>query len=401
MATKQISAKTFAKWTEDKKRKYLDNPSLRSRLSDSSLTPELLKMRKDAVYARTAVTPGSGTTYGDVAKQSKYSQDLTFGAGDRELADRQAQLAAGRARDASWFTAYRNQVDAARTASQNFAQSVVGSNQALVNQMGNVSSADSEKVQAQLRARAAELGQVPQDAQYAQVADQAKQSRAAMTASSAQAQNTQRASAVERMAALVDAAGAAGYANQAGYTARDKALAQDKTDYAEKKGAFKQKFLSDAINEARKQVLEDKLYDIKTQTAEQKAALDASKLAETKRHNKEQERAAQYRLDHPSKGSGGSGSNGKKPKGQKHMTPIQNRAIKIKIGDALAWLNLPASKNQKSSVLRNSLRSKGFDNDVINTAMDIKFLGYIGPVNYRVLHNFGYNVYSWGWKIKK
>lgn len=294
-----ITIKDFRKWSSAKQAQWLGDVSKRVKLPDAALPADLRTKRLDARHFRTEVTPGSGLTFGDVARQSKYTEGLTFGEGDRQLRDRAANAVTGRQGSADWFKGYQQQVIDASNRAGAAVTAAGENNKGLLDSMNKLSGEDTARVQEAVRARARELGQAAPDAGGLEGSQGAAAARASMLAS-AGIMGNQAAAGNAQFAASADlAAGLANNQNQVDWNARDRAIAGDKTAYGEKKGLWRQKFLDDAINSARKGVLEDKVFNMNAESKSAAQKLADKKAAETARHNAVTEGLNQQKYDNP------------------------------------------------------------------------------------------------------
>ena len=396
-----ITIQQFRKWNLAKQQQWI-NSSKSWRLPDAALPPDKLKQRKANRQARTEISPGSGVTFGDVARQSKYTEGLTFGEGDRQLADRAANAVTGREGSADWFKTYQQQVTGAADRAGAAVTAAGENNRGLFDSMNGLSQDDTDRVQDAVRARAAELGQAAPDAGGLQGAQGAAATRAAMLGSALITSNNEAAANAQFRNVGVNAAGLANNQNQADWNARDKAIAGDKTAYGEKKGLWRQKFLDDAINSARKGVLEDKIFQLNAASKSEAARLAKAKLAEDRRAARERERIAQQNADSSTRNSNRP-RGGDSPKPDKRTAP-QNRTVKNSIANALTLVNtMRKTKNKDTGKpyttgeMRAALAGGKYGHDVINTAMDIAYLGKIGSKNYRNWVKEGYRPGGWGW----
>ena len=340
-----ITIQEFRKWNLAKQQQWI-NSSKSWRLPDAALPPDKLKQRKANRQARAEISPGSGVTFGDVARQSKYTEGLTFGEGDRQLADRAANAVTGREGSADWFKTYQQQVTGAADRAGAAVTAAGENNRGLFDSMNRLSQEDTDRVQAAVRARAAELGQAAPDAGGLQGAQGAAATRAAMLGSALITSNNEAAANAQFRNVGVNAAGLANNQNQADWNARDKAIAGDKTAYGEKKGLWRQKFLDDAINSARKGVLEDKIFQMNTESKSEAARLARAKLAEDRRAARERERIAQQNADSSTRNSNRP-RGGDSPKPDKRTAP-QNRTVKNSIANALTLVNtMRKTKNNR------------------------------------------------------
>ena len=418
MAKSKITIQQFRKWNKAKQAEWLGNVSKRIRLPDAALPADLRAKRETSQRNRTEISPGSGVTFGDVAKQRKYTEGLTFGAGDKELADRAANAVTGRQGSADWFKTYQQQVTGAADRAGAAVTAAGENNRGLFDSMNKLSQEDTDRVQAAVRARAAELGQAAPDAGGLQGAQGAAATRAAMLGNAAITSNNEAAANAQFRNVGVNAAGLADNQNQANWDARDKAIAGDKTAYADKKGLWRQKFLDDAINSARKGVLEDKAFGLDSAAELEKARLAKAKLAEAKRAARERERIAQQNAD-TSRNNSNKPPAADKPKSPYRVTGAANQVQKNEINKALTWAKKLAASGNSQSGIRSILSSGGsvgktvkdggtgkvtvpaYGRDAVNTALDIFYLKHIGPQNYAVWRKAGYDPNKWGWPVVK
>lgn len=411
---KIITKKQFDSFSAEKQQRLLNNTRTRVRIEDKALPPEWLERRKKARWNRTPITEGSGTTYGDLEKQRKYLEPLTFGEGDRQLADRTQNLAGLQQASNDWFAEYRKQVLDANTAASQAAQATVTGGQNMITGITNQANIDRNMVAQQLRDRAAQLGQASVAPEFEQLANAARDTRAQQLASSNQAMNAGAAAASQEAASRVVSAGLADQANRDSNRRRETALEQDKRDYSSKKDAWRAKFIDDAIAEARKQVLEDRVFKLNAaDKAADNARADAGlsiqerRLREQRRAARERERLARERESRQAAGGGSSGGGGNKSSGPKPATPKETRTQAAAIRRAITLIQyMKQAGKDKNGVkyttggIRAALAQKGIDTDVVNTAMDVVYLGGIGKVNRSRWRKAGYNPRDFGQPFK-
>ena len=376
MAKSKITIQQFRKWNKAKQAEWLGNVSKRIRLPDAALPADLRAKRETSQRNRTEISPGSGVTFGDVAKQRKYTEGLTFGDGDRQLADRAANAVTGRQGSADWFKTYQQQVTGAADRAGAAVTAAGENNRGLFDSMNQLSREDTDRVQAAVRARAAELGQAAPDAGGLQGAQGAAATRAAMLGNAAITSNNEAAANAQFRNVGFNAAGLADNQNQANWDARDKAIAGDKTAYADKKGLWRQKFLDDAINSARKGVLEDKAFGLDSAAKSTAAALAKAKADETARANRAKEALNQQKYDNPKYAP-------KSPKTPKAKVDKSQNAYKASIAQ------LFTIRPKAADIVRNSQQGKPDGaTDTINALVG---LGK-GSVSYTVAQRA---VYTW------
>ena len=376
MAKSKITIQQFRKWNKAKQAEWLGNVSKRIRLPDAALPADLRAKRETSQRNRTEISPGSGVTFGDVAKQRKYTEGLTFGDGDRQLADRAANAVTGRQGSADWFKTYQQQVTGAADRAGAAVTAAGENNRGLFDSMNQLSREDTDRVQAAVRARAAELGQAAPDAGGLQGAQGAAATRAAMLGNAAITSNNEAAANAQFRNVGFNAAGLADNQNQANGDARDKAIAGDKTAYADKKGLWRQKFLDDAINSARKGVLEDKAFGLESAAKSTAAALAKAKADETARANRAKEALNQQKYDNPKYAP-------KSPKTPKAKVDKSQNAYKASIAQ------LFTIRPKAADIVRNSQQGKPDGaTDTINALVG---LGK-GSVSYTVAQRA---VYTW------
>jgi hypothetical protein len=399
---KTITKKQFDSWSPERRQRALNDTRTRIRIADNALPAEWLERRKKARWNRTPITQGTATTYGDLEKQRAYLEPLTFGEGDRQLSDRTANLAAARQRDADWFTQYRADVAAAQQRAIGAQTQMAEGNRALIDSANQVSVSGRDAVVRQLQDRAAQLGQAPQGGEYQAIADQAASARAASLANTAQRQVSD---ANTNVGLATDAVGTARLKDREAQGYRDRqasALDQDKKDYGSKKDAWRKKFIDDAIAEARKQVLEDRVFQLNAaDKAADNARADAGlsiqerRLREQRRAARERERLARERESRQASDGGRNRSSGPKP-----ATPKETRTQASAIRRAVTLVRGYKAQNKPTGEIRQGLAVMGIDTDVVNTAMDIVYLGGIGKVNRRRWKKAGYNPRDFGQPFK-
>lgn len=399
---KRITKEQFDRWSPERRQRALNDMRTRIRIEDRALPAEWLERRKKARWNRTPITQGTATTYGDLEKQRAYLEPLTFGEGDRQLSDRTANLAAARQRDADWFTQYRADVAAAQQRAIGAQTQMAEGNRALIDSANQVSVSGRDAVVRQLQDRAAQLGQAPQGGEYQAIADQAASARAASLANTAQRQVSD---ANTNVGLATDAVGTARLKDREAQGYRDRqasALDQDKKDYGSKKDAWRKKFIDDAIAEARKQVLEDRVFQLNAaDKAADNARADAGlsiqerRLREQRRAARERERLARERESRQASDGGRNRSSGPKP-----ATPKETRTQASAIRRAVTLVRGYKAQNKPTGEIRQGLAVMGIDTDVVNTAMDIVYLGGIGKVNRSRWRKAGYNPRDFGQPFK-
>lgn len=261
---KVITAEQFGKWSPEHQARALADKRIRQRIETKALPAEWKAKREKAAWNKTEISPGSGVTYGDVEKSRKYTENLTFGEGDRQLADRYTNLSEARGRDADWFRAYREQVQQAQGRAVAAQDAAVQGNKAFLDSVNRVSDSSRDQVAQQLRDRASQLGMAPRDAEANRLADAAAQSLNVGFANAAQRQLGGAQANVQLATGGVDLANVKDLEAQ-GYRNKQQAnLEKDTRDYVSKRASWREKFLEDAIASARKAVLEDKAFNLKT-----------------------------------------------------------------------------------------------------------------------------------------
>jgi hypothetical protein len=407
-----ITKKQFDSWSPQRREAALNNDRIRVRIEDRALPPEWLERRKKARWNRTPISPGSGTTYGDLDKQRAYLEPLTFGEGDRQLADRTANLAAARERDANWFTQYRADVAAAQQRAIGAQTAAAEGNRAFIESANQASNASRDQIVAQLQARAGQLGQTSQAPEYQQLADQAAAARAAAMTNTAQRQLADARTGVDVATAGVTTAGLKDLEARGFRDRQASALDTDKRDYGSKKEAWRAKFIDDAIAEARKQVLEDRAFQVSAaDKAADNARADAA-LRNQRRNARNQQRNAdrnynlavqreQRQAANQRRSNTGDGS------GPKPATPKETRTQAAAIRRAVTLIRYMkrAGKDENgvkytTGGIRAALADKGIDTDVVNTAMDVVYLGGIGRLNRSRWRKAGYNPRDFGQRFK-
>jgi hypothetical protein len=409
---RKITKEQFQSWSPEKQQRALNDRRTRIRIEDRALPPEWLARRERARRNRTPITPGSGTTYGDLEKQRKYLEPLTFGEGDRQLSDRTANLAAARQRDANWFAEYRKQVADAQQRSIGAQQQAITGNQQFIDSANQASNASRDQIVAQLQARAGQLGQTSQAPEYQQLADQAAASRAAALANTAQRQVADARTGIDLATAGVTTAGLKDLEARSFRDRQESALDTDKKDYGSKKDAWRAKFIDDAIAEARKAILEDRAFGLKAEdTAADNARQDAAQR-QARRNAARQQRNADrnYSLavQREQRQAANQGRNRKSDRsGPKPATPKETRREASAIRRAVTLIRYMRRAGEDengvkytTSNIRAALADKGIDTDVVNTAMDVVYLGGIGKVNRSRWRKAGYNPRDFGQPFK-
>lgn len=236
---------------------------LRSTLSDSQLTPDLLRKRLLARKLKQPVVPGSSETYGDLLRARKAASDLKYG-------DAVGSLQAQGPRDAGWFDQYVAAVKAAQTGQQ--AQSADVANQ--IKAFGDAGITASQALQGQTLAPLAAQAQVTGgsvDPSIAAIGDQASLVRQAMV-------NAFGANASANSLAQGDLLRAREQAGIQSKIEHGADLSNKLTALQKEKGAFQGQFTTDYLDAARQAVLEDQAFGLKQDQA-------AADLANTEADN--------------------------------------------------------------------------------------------------------------------
>lgn len=416
-----ITKKQFDSWSADKQQRALNDLRTRVRIEDRALPAEWLERRKKARWNRTPITEGSGTTYGDLEKQRAYLEPLTFGEGDRQLASRGENLAAARQRDADWFTQYRQQVADAQQRAIGAQTAAAEGNRAFIESANQASNASRDQVVRQLQDRAAQLGQVSQAPEYQQLADQAAAARAAAMTNTAQ---RQLADAQTNVGVATDGVTTAGLKDLEARSFRDRqasALDTDKRDYGSKKDAWRAKFIDDAIAEARKAVLEDRVFQMNAadkatdnKLARDRLALDKKKARQDAAAKRRTEARLQAEADRQaasggsgggSRGSGRGGRQADPNKGiQRAVKSINSIGPKLTGKDGLITISQRGARQGKAlrggadSVIRVIMDRAGVDREIAKRAL-YAYIAYKGQIPSTL--NYGQAPKSWGQALKR
>jgi hypothetical protein len=193
---------------------------------------------------------------------------------------------------------------------------------------------------------------------------------------------------------------------------QESALDTDKKDYGSKKDAWRAKFIDDAIAEARKAILEDRAFGLKAEdTAADNARQDAAQR-QARRNAARQQRNADrnYSLavQREQRQAANQGRNRKSDRsGPKPATPKETRREASAIRRAVTLIRYMRRAGEDengvkytTSNIRAALADKGIDTDVVNTAMDVVYLGGIGKVNRSRWRKAGYNPRDFGQPFK-
>lgn len=418
-----ITKKQFDKWSPEKQQRALNDRRTRIRIEDKALPPEWLERRQKARWNRTPITEGSSTTYGDLEKQRKYLEPLTFGEGDRQLADRTQNMERGRQLEGAWFNQYRQQVAEAQQRSIDAQRQAIQGNQQFIDSANQVSAASRDQVVKQLQDRAAQLGQSSQAPEYQQLADQAAQVRAAGMANTAQRQV---ADAGANVASATNQVGIAGLSELAAGRERDfrgSLLEKDKTDYSAKKDAWRAKFIDDAIAEARKAVLEDRVFQMNAadkatdnKLAQDRLALDKKKARQDAAAKRRTEARLQAEADRKAASGGSRGGSGSRGGGrggrqadpnkgiQRAVKSINSIGPKLTGKNGLITLSQQGARQGKAlkggadSVIRVIMDRAGVDREVAKRAL-YAYIAYKGQIPSTL--NYGQAPKSWGQALKR
>ena len=248
-------------------RRALADPGLRSRLESKYLSRKQQNKRKLNTRLRAPLVPGSDTTYRDFARERNAQEKLNFGPQYQEIKNAGYNLRDQTKRDTAYFDEYR---DVVRKAQENQNAANAQANQAAAGVATSVQQTGQQGIEAEVaakKAEAAKTGGPFDEAAYRQLAGNAANQRN----SQAQTQVAQSAGQGVGQSALL---GGLTVAGQEAKRARLIQIAQAKTKLQEekaqltaKKGDWRTAFFTDAKNEARKGVLENKLYGVKAATA--------------------------------------------------------------------------------------------------------------------------------------
>jgi hypothetical protein len=133
---------------------WLADPGLRSRLPDSALTPDLLKMRQANAYNAAPAAPGSSYT-------NKQLNDLVGMLTQQKYGQAEQALNTQASSVPQWFQAYRDQVAAAQAAQQQAATQQVASLQQMATQAaGDTGGLAGAPMDAEAAARAQAAAQI-------------------------------------------------------------------------------------------------------------------------------------------------------------------------------------------------------------------------------------------------
>lgn len=111
--------------------KYLKNPGLRSKLPDTSLTPELRQRRADNAFNAQPITQGSTITNAQLGREANAATLLAYGSAGRDLQAQQSREVAVGRDTAGWYDTYRREL-------QQHAANTQAINSAAVGQIGQL-----------------------------------------------------------------------------------------------------------------------------------------------------------------------------------------------------------------------------------------------------------------------
>lgn len=293
----KVTAKEFRGLTAEQQQRILNDPRKRLKVVDQALPKEWYDKRVRSRFLNNPITPGAMETGRELEARRGQLETLTFGEGESQLRQREQNQQGLEDRADAWFQRYRDDVKAAsqRAADASVAQAQTG--RQMVEGVTQAANTDRDRVAGILRDQAAQLGQPSQEANFRQVADANIATRGAQMSSQAIAENAAADAAAKYAVARVEAAGLTELAEKDANKRRRDVIASDKADYTAKKSAWREKFITDAIAEARKQVIEDRL--AVQQGLMKKAEIDLKnrQLAETRRSNLADEATAQQNAD--------------------------------------------------------------------------------------------------------
>lgn len=107
------------KWTAERIARLVANPGTRASVPTQYLPERYRKMREQNQRFAAPITPGSGLTYGDVARQRKAAETLQFGA------DPVGKALAREKQTSDYYEAYKNDLAAARVRQEGYGQQAV------------------------------------------------------------------------------------------------------------------------------------------------------------------------------------------------------------------------------------------------------------------------------------
>lgn len=255
----KVTAKEFRGLTAEQQQRILNDPRKRLKVVDQALPKEWYDKRVRSRFLNNPITPGAMETGRELEARRGQLETLTFGEGESQLRQREQNQQGLEDRADAWFQRYRDDVKAAsqRAADASVAQAQTG--RQMVEGVTQAANTDRDRVAGILRDQAAQLGQPSQEANFRQVADANIATRGAQMSSQAIAENAAADAAAKYAVARVEAAGLTELAEKDANKRRRDVIASDKADYTAKKSAWREKFITDAIAEARKQVIEDRL----------------------------------------------------------------------------------------------------------------------------------------------
>lgn len=362
------------KWTPDRIARLVANPGTRAKVPTQFLPEQYRKMREQNQRFAAPITPGSGLTYGDVARQRKAAEALQFGA------DPVGKALAREKQTSDYYEAYKNDLAAARARQEGYGQQAVTQFAGMAGTAGQVPAGLS-----------AENAKVASNAQG--VRDQLRAGMGQELASRAASANTL-ASSQQANAGLLKAEAL-------------KASGKQTQELRDKLGAWRQQYMDTARDSEAKNVLALSIAKDKT-TAQ--LASEAAKLAQQDRESRRQANTSRMNTaaNNATRTAINAANNAAKgkPKGKSPwLSQGQQNTFRNSVENARAAIpalkKAGASRAEVADMLRrggNGLPKIG-NSLALSVALDSIYDGALSRRTVQRLHNDGYKIGPLGLKI--
>ena len=362
------------KWTPDRIARLVANPGTRAKVPTQFLPEQYRKMREQNQRFAAPITPGSGLTYGDVARQRKAAEALQFGA------DPVGKALAREKQTSDYYEAYKKDLEAARVRQEGYGQQAVSQFAGMAGTAGQVPAGLS-----------GENAKVASNAQG--VRDQLRAGMGQELASRAASANTL-ASSQQANAGLLKAEAL-------------KASGKQTQELRDKLGAWRQQYMDTARDSEAKNVLALSIAKDKT-TAQ--LASEAAKLAQQDRESRRQANTSRMNnaLNNATSlaNNAANNANKNKPKGKSPwLSQGQQNTFRNSVENARAAIpalkKAGASRAEVADMLRrggNGLPKIG-NSLALSVALDSIYDGALSRRTVQRLHNDGYKIGPLGLKI--
>lgn len=362
------------KWTAERIARLVANPGTRASVPTQYLPEQYRKMREQNQRFAAPITPGSGLTYGDVARQRKAAEALQFGA------DPVGKALSREKQTSDYYEAYKRDLEAARVRQEGYGQQAV----------------------TQFAGMAGTAGQVPAglSGENAKVASNAQGVRDQLRAGVGQ-ELASRAASANTLASQQQA--------NAGLLKAEalKASGKQTQELRDKLGAWRQQYMDTARDSEAKNVLA--LSIAKDETAAQLAS-EAAKLAQQDRESRRQANTSRMNnaADNATSlaNNAANNANKNKPKGKSPwLSTGQQNTFRNDLEKARAAVaDAKATGLSRAQVGKVLLRGGGgvpkIGNQLaLSVALDAAYDGALSRRNVQRLHDSGYKIGPLGLKI--